>query len=55
MDGTGLRFYPNSYCVTEKEIQHEIGGIVSKYEQLSKTVCEICGQLGELRFDLGRK
>lgn len=55
MDGTGIRFFSNIDNVDEKEIRHDIAEIVSKYEQLSKTVCEICGQPGELRLDLRRK
>ena len=42
----GLRFYINSGS-------EEIHDIISKYESLSYETCEVCGEKGELRNDLG--
>jgi len=42
----GLRFYINS---GSKEI-HEI---ISRYEELSYEICEVCGETGEIRKDCG--
>ena len=42
----GLRFYINSGT-------DEIWQIISKYEALSYKTCEVCGETGELRNDIG--
>lgn len=42
----GLRFYIGSGT-------EEIFDIISKYENLSYETCEVCGETGELRKDLG--
>jgi len=42
----GLRFYIGSGS-------EEIWDIISKYEELSYKVCEVCGEAGEIRNDCG--
>ena len=44
----GLRFYINSG-------NEEIHDIISRYESLSYTICEVCGETGEIRKDCGWK
>jgi len=44
----GLRFYINSGS-------EEIHDIISRYESLSYTICEVCGETGEIRKDCGWK
>lgn len=43
----GMRFMPN-----DSAIHKEIAGIVRKWETASGTICEMCGEPGELRKDL---
>ena len=42
----GLRFYINSGS-------DEVHEIISKYEELSYSTCEVCGEAGEIRKDCG--
>ena len=44
----GLRFYIGG-------ASDEVHDIISKYEELSYSVCEVCGEKGELRKDCGWK
>ena len=44
----GLRFYIGSGS-------EEIWDIISKYEELSYSICEVCGETGEIRKDCGWK
>ena len=44
-----LRFYFNSANVFTDDQYKEISSIVDKYEKLSSTVCELTGNVGELK------
>lgn len=44
-----LRFYFNSANVFTDDQYKEISSIVDKYEKLSGTVCELTGNVGELK------
>ena len=42
----GLRFYPD-------ELNDDGYSLILEYEKLSYTVCEVCGEPGEIRKDIG--
>lgn len=53
-DGTSIRFQPQDEFDNEdkKKLKEEIAGIVRKYENKSRTVCECCGNEGIIRMEL---
>lgn len=52
--GPSIRFYPENDNDDDnyKKLRNDIASIVRKYEEKSKTVCEICGQEGTIRMDM---
>lgn len=44
-----LRFYFSTGEVPSQQTWEQCSKIVSKYEKMSETTCEVCGELGELR------
>lgn len=52
LGGSSIRLYPESDNDEHKGLRKDIAEIVRKYEELSRTVCEICGEKGEARMDL---
>lgn len=50
--GASVRLYPENKDDKNKALRRDIADIVSKYEELSFTVCEECGKSGTVRKDL---
>ena len=53
-----LRFYYTYEDITDKSkqsLRDDVARIVHSYEEKSKTICEICGQDGDMRMDMMRK
>ncbi len=53
-DGISIRFQPENTSSDEKtkKLRSDIAQIVRSYEEKSKTVCENCGQIGNMRMDM---
>lgn len=51
--GVSLRNEPSSEDEEKRKFRSEISKIVRRAEERSRTTCEICGAVGELRTDLG--
>lgn len=53
-DGISIRFHPENTRNDEKtkKLREDIAQIVRGYEEKSKTVCENCGQAGNIRMDM---
>lgn len=53
-DGISIRFQPPNTGGNEKikNLRSDIAQIVRRYEEKSKTICEECGQAGNIRMDM---
>lgn len=53
-EGISIRFQPENTSSDEKtkKLRSDIAQIVRSYEEKSKTVCENCGQTGNMRMDM---